>query len=188
VDVLKRGGIVAYPTDTLYGLAVDPRSADAVKRLFDVKGRAEAAAIPLIAADLDQAQSAGLFGAAELKLASLWPAPVSIVVMARAVITPGVLGGGATVAIRVPAHRAARALASAHGFCVTATSANLSGARPAETADEIADALEAGIDVLLDGGAVPGGPPSTLVEMRAGAPVLLRAGAVAWDRVIKSLQ
>src|SRR5262245_35880155 len=83
VDVLRGGGIVAYPTDTLYGLAVDPRSQPAVERLFDVKGRASTAAIPLVAADLDQAQAAGVFGAAEITLASLWPAPVSIVVTAR---------------------------------------------------------------------------------------------------------
>jgi L-threonylcarbamoyladenylate synthase len=108
--------------------------------------------------------------------------------MARPIIAPGVLGGGATVAIRVPAHPIACALALAHGFCITATSANLSGAPPAVAAGDMTDGLEARIDLLLDGGAAPGGPPSTLVEMRAGVPVLLRDGAVAWDRVIKSLR
>jgi L-threonylcarbamoyladenylate synthase len=188
VDVLHRGGIVAYPTDTLYGLAVDPRQDAAVDRLFEAKGRGSQMAIPLIAADLDQAQAAGVFGASELKLAALWPAPVSIVVMARPVVARGVLGGGTTAAIRVPAHAIARALASAHGFCITATSANISGDTAAATADEVASALRGRVDLLLDGGHAPGGLPSTVVEMRAGVPVRLRAGAIAWDRVIKSLQ
>jgi L-threonylcarbamoyladenylate synthase len=188
-QVLRDGGIVGYPTDTLYGLAVDPRRADAVDRLFETKGRGPAMAIPLIASSVDQAQSAGNLGPIELRLAAaFWPGPLSIVVPAHDCITRRLLGGGTTVAVRVPAHAIARALASAHGFCIAATSANVSGEAPALSADDVAARLGSRVDLLLDGGAAPGGRPSTIVEVAEDGLVQRRAGAIAWDRVIKSLQ
>ena len=186
--VLRSQGVVAYPTDTLYGLAVDPRRAEAVERLFGLKDRRPDVAVPLIAADLEQAQEAGEFGDEELRLArAFWPGPLSIVVPARRQISPAALGGGVTVAIRVPAHQVARDLAAAFGFALTATSANVSGGRPAETAQDVIDAVP-NVDLILDGGRVAGGPPSTIVRIDRGAPTLVRAGAIAWDRVLESLQ
>jgi L-threonylcarbamoyladenylate synthase len=188
-DVLRRGGVVAYPTDTLYGLAVDPRRDDAVGRLYAAKGRDASTAVPLIAASLEQAQEAATFGDADLRLArEFWPGPLTIVMPTRTGIAVPVLGDGATVAVRVPSHAVARALAAAFGFCITATSANRSGHRPAVTGAEVAVALEQTIDLLLDAGPVPGGPPSTIVEITATGPRLLRAGAVGWDRVLESLK
>ena len=187
-DALRSGRVVAFPTDTLYGLAVDPRRADAVERLFALKGRRPDAAVPLIAADLAQAMDAGEFGAREQRLAeTFWPGPLSIVVPARRAIAAAALGGGTTVAIRVPAHARARELAAAFGFAITATSANASGEPPAETADAAASAVP-NVDLVLDGGRVPGGPPSTIVRLDGETPALVRAGAIAWDRVLKSLQ
>ena len=189
VDVLRRGGIVAYPTDTLYGLAVDPRSDAAVERVFAVKERERSAAVALIAADVLQAQQAGTFGASELVLArAFWPGPLTIVVPAARDLSKRLSGDLNTVGVRVPAHAVARALAAAFGSCVTATSANISGSTPAMTADEVAAALEGRIDAVLDAGPAPGGPPSTIVEFADGRPVLRRSGAVAWNRVLESLQ
>lgn len=183
-----RVGVVAYPTDTLYGLAVDPRSEAAVERLFDVKGRDRSQAIPLIAADLEQAQRAGDFGRDELRLASaFWPGPLAIVVRAHDTLARSVVAADGTVAIRVPAHDLARALAAALGFCITATSANPSGQPPTASPDIVAGTLRDRIDVLLDGGDAPGGPPSTIVAIRDGRPTLVRAGAIAWERVLESL-
>jgi L-threonylcarbamoyladenylate synthase len=187
VDVLRAGGIVAYPTDTLYGLAVDPRNDAAVARLFEAKGRDAAAAVPLIAADLDQAQEAGTFGDAELRLArTFWPGPLTIVVPARPGLSRRVLGERETVAVRVPAHDTARALAARAGCCITATSANRS--RQPATADpaRIDPQIAAHVDLLLDDGPAPGGAPSTIVEVTRDGLRLVRAGALAWDRVIKS--
>lgn len=198
VGVLQRGGIVAFPTDTFYGLAVDPRRGDAVERLFALKGRHGALAVPLIASDIDQALAAGEFRPADVVLADVfWPGPLSIVVPARPVISRAALGAGRTVAVRVPDQAVARALAAAFGFCITATSANLSGASAATSAAEI----DAGITrsgegwhggateiLILDAGPAPGGAPSTIVELRPDGPALLRAGAIAWERVLKSLQ
>ena len=189
VDALRDGGIVAYPTDTLYGLAVDPRRDAAVKRLFDVKERDRAAAIALIAADVSQAQEAGTFGASELALArAFWPGPLTIVVPASTQLSRWLGAELGTVGVRVPAHAVARAIASAFGWCITATSANVSGRPGAMTADEAAAALDGRIDAIVDAGPAPGGAPSTIVELVEGRPVLRRAGAIAWDRVLESLQ
>lgn len=188
MEVLRAGGVVAFPTDTLYGLAADPRREDAVARVFSLKGRDAAAAMPLIAADLDQALLAADLGPDARRLAeAFWPGPLSIAVPPRASISRRVLGGEETLAIRVPAHAVARALAAAFGFCITATSANRSGCPPASSADAVAAALPQ-LDLLLDAGPAPGGPPSTIVAFDRGRPVLRRDGAVAWDRVLKSLQ
>jgi L-threonylcarbamoyladenylate synthase len=186
--VIRAGGLVAFPTDTVYGIAADPRSDAAVTRLFELKGRDRGTAVPLIAATIDQARAAGDFGTEEMRLAgAFWPGPLSIVVPAALVLSRAALGGLTTVAIRVPAHVVARELAQAFGFCVTATSANPSGTAPAESPDEVA-AILPGIDILLDAGRAPGGAPSTIVAVAENGPVLVRAGAVAWDRVIKSLR
>jgi L-threonylcarbamoyladenylate synthase len=188
-EILRGGGIVAYPTDTVYGLAVDPRSVKAVERLFAVKGRDAAAAIPLIASSIEDVEQVGALTSDDLRLArAFWPGPLTLVVSARQTLHPRVTGGGTTVAVRVPAHAVARALASSAGFPITATSANRSGRPPSMTSDEVAAAFGDDIDLLLDGGPTIGGPPSTIVEMEVNGPRLLRVGAIAWDRVLESLK
>ncbi|MGH9308879.1 MAG: L-threonylcarbamoyladenylate synthase [Vicinamibacterales bacterium] len=188
-ESLRRGGVVAYPTDTLYALAVDPRRDDAVRKLFAIKGRDYSAPIALIAADAVQARQAGVFGIAEARMAErLWPGALTIVVAAAGDLSRLLSGDLATLGVRVPAHAAARALAAAFGSCITATSANVSGQPATATPDEVAAALADRIDTLLDGGPVPGGPPSTIVQIVDGQPTMHRAGAVAWDRVLESLE
>lgn len=185
---IRDGLVVAYPTDTLYGLAVDPRSPTAVRRLFELKGRAGNSPLPLIAADLAQARLAGEISGTAAGLAQRWwPGPLTIVVRAASVIASETLGGGKTVGIRVPDHAVAVALARASGFCITATSANPSGTTAPSTAREVAAALPRA-DVILDGGPSPGGAPSTIVDAASAAIALVRAGAVPWDRVLESLK
>jgi L-threonylcarbamoyladenylate synthase len=189
VENLQHGGIVAYPTDTLYGLAVDPRSDAAVRRLFEAKGRSENAAVALIAADIEQAQQAGRFGPQEQKLAAtFWPGPLTIVVPVSAGMSHLLSGERPTIGVRVPDHPVARALAAAFGGCITATSANRSGQPAPETADQVAARMSSAIDVLLDAGPVAGGPPSTVVEIIDGRPLRHRAGAVEWDRVLRCIE
>jgi L-threonylcarbamoyladenylate synthase len=189
VEILRLGGVVAYPTDTLYGLAVDPRSDVAARRLFTIKGRDAQVALPLIAADADQVEQAGRLGAIERRLAAaFWPGPLTLVLPATPILTPAILAGGDTVAIRVPAHAAACAVARAFGFCITSTSANLSGAPPTADPHVVRATLADRVDLLLDGGRLRGGPPSTIVRIENGRPTLLRAGAITWERVLKSLE
>lgn len=187
-EMVREGLVVAYPTDTLYGLAVDPRNDDAVRRLYELKGRAEDSALTLIAADAAQARAAGdMTAQAERLAARFWPGPLTIVVRARAILARAMLAGGATVGIRIPDHTVAVALARDAGFCVTATSANRSGATAAATPAAVAAALP-DVDAILDAGAARGGAPSTIVDASARDLALIRQGVVPWERVLKSLQ
>src|SRR3954453_19491327 len=126
-EMIRAGLVVAYPTDTLYVLAVDPRNADAVRRLFALKGRPESSALTLIAADAAQVRGVGEMTAQAARLADQWwPGPLTIVIRAHTGMAAETLAGGETVGVRVPDQPVARALAAAAGFCITATSANRS--------------------------------------------------------------
>lgn len=188
-EVLRSGGVVAYATDTLYGLAVDPRSRAAVARLFDVKARQPGHPIPLIAADLEQAEQVAVFDEVARRLASaFWPGPLSLVLDGRPGLDEAVLADDRSIAIRVPESAVARALASRVGGCITSTSANLSGRPATAVPDDVARELADRLDLLLDTGPAPGGAPSTIVDARGGSVRLVRAGAIAWDRVLRSVQ
>jgi L-threonylcarbamoyladenylate synthase len=188
-DMVREGGVVGYPTDTLYGLAVDPRHEGAVQRLFALKGRDAASAIPLIAASLDQARDVAEVSSADQRLAeSFWPGPLTLVMPAKPGLAPSLLGKGFTIGVRVPAHLVAVSLAVDLGFAITSTSANRSGQPAATTAEEVATALDDAIDLVLDDGPSPGGAPSTIVEVTHGRARLIRAGAVPWERVLESLE
>lgn len=186
---LARGGIVAFPTDTFYGLAVDPSRGDAVARLYDAKGRPAERALPLIAADAAQVERlVGPLSTNARRLAlHVWPGPLSLIVPAALRIVPDVSDARGRVAVRVPAHPVARELARRAGP-ITATSANRSGEAPAATADAVVAAFGEGLDVVLDAGPTPGGEPSTIVDVTVSPPVLVRAGAVPWLRVLEFLE
>jgi L-threonylcarbamoyladenylate synthase len=189
ITILRSGGVVAYPTDTLYGLAVDPRSTRAVERLFEIKEREPGKAVPLIAASVEQASEAAVFDERARRVAeSFWPGALSIVLQARNVVRSEILAADGSVAVRVPAHPISQALAAGFGFCITATSANLSGDAPTASPTVVARTIGNRIDFLLDAGESPGGPPSTIVDLRSAAPRLIRAGAVAWERVLRSIE
>ena len=184
---LRQGGIVAFPTDTFYGLAVDPCSDAAVRGLFSLKGRAPAAAIPLIAASLAQVEAwCELSAASRALAAAFWPGPLSLICDAPSAVAVAVHGGRRTVAIRVPDHPVARALAEAFGAPVTATSANRSGEPAASRAGDVS--WQDDQVLVIDAGPTPGGAPSTIVDARGSAPVLVRDGAIAWSRVLHSFQ
>ena len=186
---LRTAGVVAFPTDTLYGLAVDPTSAPAVRALFELKGRASDAALPVIGASIEQVEACfGTLDAATRDLAGrFWPGPLSLILPAPASFAAGVHAGHGTVAVRVPDHRVARLLAGAFARPITATSANLSGALPAHAPADLDPSIRAGV-LVIDAGPAPGGLPSTIVDARTSPPRLVRAGAVPWSRVLESLQ
>jgi len=156
--------------------------------LFQLKGREASAALPLIAASRAQVEAwAGLSASARRLADVFWPGPLSLICDAPRSIVPAVHAGRRTVAIRVPAHAIARALAGAWGGPITATSANRSGAPPAH--DPLAlDAIADERLLVIDGGPTAGGPPSTIVDAREAPAVLIREGAIAWNRVLHSLQ
>jgi L-threonylcarbamoyladenylate synthase len=187
---LRGGGIVAFPTDTLYGLTADPSSADAMAALFDLKGRAAGVAVPFIAASSAQVFAwAPAASAATRRLAArFWPGPLSRVMAAPPSIVAAARAADGTVAVRVPAHDVARALADAWGAPLPATSANRSGEPPAASAAQLGVIARDARVRVIDAGPSPGGAPSTIVDARHAAIVLVRAGAVPWNRVLESLQ
>jgi L-threonylcarbamoyladenylate synthase len=178
------GGIVALPTDTLYGLAVTPFRADAVARVFSVKGRSAERALPLIAADAPQIimHLGPLTPMGEQLAARFWPGPLTVLVRAPASIASDVTANG-TVAVRVPANDIARAIARACRQPITATSANISGQPATAEPDDVERTLGATIDLLIDAGPTPGGPPSTIVDVTGSEPRLIRAGAIPWEEI-----
>ncbi len=186
--ILTTGGVIAYPTDTLYGLAADPRDPAGVDRLVDAKRRPPGLAIPLIAADRAQTErAAGALTPLALRLMdAFWPGPLAIVVAAAPDLDRRVVGEGGTIAVRVPANAVARALARTFQYPITATSANRSGRPAPATAADAGAAFGTDIDAVIDAGPTPGGPPSTIVDARGAAPRLVREGAVPWDRVLQS--
>ena len=187
VDALRRGGVVAFPTETFYGLAVDPRSKVAVRRIFELKGREADKPLPLIAGGIDQIEDhVGTMTPLAMRLAShAWPGPLTLIVPASPRLCEDVHLSTGKVAVRVSADTVARAIARNAGHAITSTSANISGEPPPATPDLVIASLADRIDVLIDAGATPAGLPSTIVDATGDRPVLVRAGAVAWERVLE---
>jgi L-threonylcarbamoyladenylate synthase len=182
---IRGGGVVALPTDTLYGLAVDPFQAAAVERVFAVKGREAGRALPLIAADAAQvAARLGPLPPLGDRLAQrFWPGPLTLLVVAHAALPHGVTAGTGRVGVRVPAHDVARAICRGVDGPVTATSANRSGEPATADPDVVERTLGGSVDLLIDTGPAPGGPPSTIVDVTGPAPRLVREGAVSWQQI-----
>ena len=180
------GGVVAIPTDTLYGLAADPFSADAVARVFAAKGRDADLALPLIAADMTQVVAhLGALSPAAARLAGrFWPGPLTLLVAAPRALARDVTGGTGKVGVRVPADDVARAICAASGRPITATSANISGEPATASPDDVERTLGGRIDLLIDTGPTRGGAASTIVDVTGAEPMLIRAGAIAWPDIL----
>ena len=189
IEVLRGGGIVALPTDTVYGIAVALETPGGIERLFHVKHRPVDKGIALLLESAEQAASIGVMGPAAAALAdACWPGGLTVVVSRRPDVTfPAALtGGAATVGLRVPDHDAPRTLARAIGPLPT-TSANISGVPEARDAGEILAQLGDAVDLILDGGAAHGGPASTVVDCTGDQPLILRVGAITEERVARIL-
>jgi L-threonylcarbamoyladenylate synthase len=185
-EVLRDGGVVALPTDTVYGIAVAVSTPGGIERLFAVKRRPPDKAIMLLLDDAPQAARAGVMTPAAAALAAAaWPGGLSIVVPQRPDVPwPAVLtGGSTTIGLRVPDHDAPRALAREVGPLPT-TSANVSGLPEATDAAGIVDQLGEAVDLILDGGPAHGGPASTVVDCTGALPVIVRIGAMPVEEVI----
>jgi L-threonylcarbamoyladenylate synthase len=190
ISALHSGGIVAFPTETFYGLAVDPRSAMAVRRIFALKQRGPDQPLPLIAGGIEQiVDHVGTMTPLALRLASHgWPGPLTMIIPASPRLCDDVHLSTGRVAVRVSGDPVARALAQRAGHAITSTSANFSGEPPAATPERVVASFAESIDVLIDAGATPAGLPSTIVDATGDTPVLVRAGAVPWERVLEFSQ
>ena len=189
IAVLRAGGVVALPTDTVYGIAVALDTPNGIERLFRVKRRPPDKSIALLLADPEQAATMGIVTqAAEALAVACWPGGLTLVLARRpGVVLPDALtGGAATVGVRVPDHPAPRALADAVGPLPT-TSANVSGQPEARDAAEIVALLGDAIDLVLDGGPAHGGPASTVVDASGESLSVLRVGAIPVARLAEVL-
>lgn len=189
VRVLRAGGLVVFPTDTVYGLGADPFNAEAVARVYQVKGRAAAKPLQLLLADPAQLPrvAAALPERAQRAARGFFPGGMTLVLKRAPGLPPGVVAGGETVGVRVPDHPLCLELLRAFGGPLAATSANRSGQPSPTTAQEAAAQVGAAVDLVLDGGPCPLGRESTVLDLSGPRPRLLREGAVSRQEVERVL-
>jgi L-threonylcarbamoyladenylate synthase len=187
VAALRAGGLVAFPTDTVYGLAASAWDPKAIDRIFAAKGRPEDRALPILLAEASDVGRVALEfpPQAERLAARWWPGALTLVVPRNRDL-PANLGPEPTVGIRVPDHALARAILAAAGP-LAVTSANPSGGASPRTAAEVIASLGESIDLVVDGGEAPGGEPSTVVDCTMPEVRLLRQGAIPWESIQQAL-
>jgi L-threonylcarbamoyladenylate synthase len=181
VAVLRRGGVVAYPTDTVYGLAVNATDVEAVARLYEVKGRPETKALPLIIGDMGQLAevAATIPPLAEKLMTAFWPGPLTLLLEPHEALPMQLRGESPRIGVRWPAAVLSQQLARQVGHAITATSANRSGAPAALTAAEAAHQLGASVDLILDGGRAESSEVSTVLDVIAAPPCIRRPGKIS---------
>lgn len=187
--VLARGGVVAFPTETVYGLGARVDRPAGIREIFEAKGRPSDKPLILHVSGIEQAKAAAAsWDERAQRLAErFWPGPVTIVVSAAAWVPPEVTAGGSTVAVRAPGHPVALALIDACGCAIAAPSANRSGDEPPTTAAGVVASLGGHIPLVIDGGETPYRVPSTLVRLDADGARILRAGAVSQQAIADAL-
>jgi L-threonylcarbamoyladenylate synthase len=186
-SVVRGGGVVVFPTDTIYGIGCDPYNNSAVGRIFSIKGRDEKKPLPVLAFSIRDAEKIVLLGDAGRALAEkYWPGALTIVApIFDQRISRKVTAGGKSLAVRVPANDCILSLLL-HCKCLVGTSANPSGSKSLKSAQEVLDSSLDGYDALLDGGPVEKGVESTVVDI-TGTPRILREGAVKSKEVLEIL-
>lgn len=180
VAVLQGGGIIAYPTETFYGLGVDATNVKAVERLFAVKGRDFKNPIPVLVGDVLQLEQVvtNIPPSAQELMARHWPGPLTLVFGAALSLSARLTAGTGKIGVRISSHPIARLLAGQLGGPLTSTSANRSGQKECVTAQEVMEKIGDDLDLILDGGATPGGKGSTILDITQPPPVVLRAGVI----------
>jgi L-threonylcarbamoyladenylate synthase len=178
--MLKREGVIVYPTDTFYGLGADSFSGNAVRRIYSLKKREFSKPLSVLASGLDMVEASTAHRPpiyADLA-DKFWPGPLTLILEAGAQISQSVLGSGRTLGIRWPESPWITDLLEECGFPVTATSANLSGQSEISRPEDAIKIFNHRVDCIVDGGPTPGGKPSTIVDLTRGKPVILREGAI----------
>jgi L-threonylcarbamoyladenylate synthase len=189
VKILRKGGVIAFPTDTVYGLGTDAFNSAAVERIYEIKNRPKCQQFPLLIADVKQ-----LIILAEpipeitwLLATRFWPGGLTLVLSKKHSL-PAWLASGPTIAVRVPNHPVCLALIKGLGNPITGTSANVSGQPAALTAEEVGQQLEGKIDLLINGGKCPAGKESTIVDITRKPPMILREGIIPSHEVDKAYE
>ncbi len=186
---VKAGLVIAFPTDTVYGIGCSAFDIGAIKSIYRLKGRSARKALPLLLSGKGQLEQVTLsLPATATKLgAHFWPGALTVVVKRKADL-PAELSGDDTIAVRVPDHAELRDFIAACGGLLAVTSANLSGQPDAQTAQEVVVYFKSGLALVVDGGPASGGLPSTVIDCSKGAPILLRQGAILRQDIEQVLQ
>ena len=187
--IIRSGGVIAFRTDTFYGLGADPKNASAVGKVTELKGR-EGKPILVLVSDSDVLrryvrQPSDLFD----RLAKhFWPGPLTLIGRATNDLPEELTAGTETVGVRIPADEGVCALVRICGGALTATSANPTGAQPARTASEVASYFPTGVDLIIDGGEVNASEPSTVFDLSGTNPVMIREGAIRREELDRFLE
>lgn len=181
LDVLRVGGLVVFPTDTVYGVGCDPWNPAAIARLYEAKARPLSLAIPvLVASPTDVATvAANLPSEFAPAAARFWPGALTLIVPRNATVPDVLCAGKDSIAVRMPDHPVALELLRRAGGALAVTSANRSGEATTATAEDAREDLAGRVELILDGGRCPGGTASTIIDLTTAPPRLLRAGALA---------
>lgn len=187
---LRRGGVIAYPTETFYGLGADAGNEGAIEKIFRIKGRDFTNPIPLIIGTPEELGRLvrEIPEAARRLMDIFWPGPLTLIFRASASVSPRLTAGTGLIGIRISSHPIARLLAKALKGPLTATSANLSGAKESTTAQEAGRSLGSLLDGIVDGGETPGRKGSTVMNMAVNPPQFLRLGVISEREIRKALE
>jgi L-threonylcarbamoyladenylate synthase len=182
--IIASGGVIAFRTDTFYGLGADPFNPDAIRKIRTLKGREEAKPILLLISDLSEVdrfiKQSEFF---KLVASGHWPAPLTLIGVARPEVPIELTAGTNSLGVRLPDDADVRALVRSCGGALTATSANVSGQPPARTAKEVADYFPEGIDLIVDGGEVSATSASTVLDLSGSDARLVREGAISREEL-----
>ena len=187
-EIIKEGGLVVFPTETVYGLGADGLSSAAVQKIFEAKGRPSDNPLILHVADVEAAERIGEINASARKIMEkFWPGPITVIVAKKDIVPESVTAGLDTVAIRMPENETARKLIKAAGTPIAAPSANLSG-KPSPTAFRHAlDDMEGRVDMIIDGGDCDIGIESTVIDTTTDIPTILRPGGITAEMLAEIL-
>jgi len=187
VRILQRGGVIAFPTDTVYGLGADAFNSTAVERIYEIKERPKHQQFPLLIADIRQLTTLAkpVPEIAWFLARRFWPGGLTLVLSKKDSV-PAYLASKSTIAVRVPNHLVCLALIQHLGDPIIGTSANISGQPAALTAEEVEQQLGEKIDLIINGGQCPGGKESTIVDITHEPPVILRQGIIPSREIDKA--
>jgi L-threonylcarbamoyladenylate synthase len=187
VKILQKGGVIAFPTDTVYGLGVDAFNSTAVERIYEIKNRPKHRQLPLLIADVERLVTLAdpIPEIAWFLARRFWPGGLTLV-LPKADSLPAYLAPEPTIAVRVPNHPVCLAIIQRLGNPIIGTSANISGQPAALTAEEVGQQLGGKIDFVINGGKCPGGKESTVVDITREAPIILRQGIIPSHEIDKA--
>lgn len=185
IHAVQHGGVVAFPTDTVFGLGASLRFPEALDRIYEIKGRDAAKPLPVLLSSIDRIPLVAEMPPAPIQalLREFWPGGLTVVLPARPGLPSQVVAPDGTVGVRVPDHSVALTLCERAGGALATTSANRSGDAPACSAGDIASQLDDGIDVVLDGGFAPCGEASTVIRVDNARITVIRAGSIPPERI-----